>query len=318
MNNDNEELPPVEIQSPQILPKSENRCARSNLRRKGKKPRSRKGFKGFKKNTSEAIDLKLLVQQSMPTSTSFAEGPTTPSSSSATEGTATPSAAAAAAGIAEGTTTQTLSSVNSLNVSTKLKFRTIINKSSEKLKASSLFNKKYIGKTRAQTLRYGIRKLHGRQLISRRSYKLINSNELIKSLSSAAICSKCKNKQSKLQLYEISNKRAGLCESLQWVCSLCKHSTEFKTSTSSTPLSAYDVNIRSVYASQTLGRAGLVKFCNIMDLPPPVNSSPYNMIQSKLSETASQNATEVMKRAGIRLLNQVLSQNPDSIDFNDW
>ena len=46
-----------------------------------------------------------------------------------------------------------------------------------------------------------------------------------------------------------------------------------------TAVSAFDVNVRSVYVSQTMGLSELQKFCiyilYIMDLPDPVYSDSY-------------------------------------------
>ena len=55
----------------------------------------------------------------------------------------------------------------------------------------------------------------------------------------------------------------------------------FSTSSKSTLMRCYDVNVRSVYASQPIGRLGLSKMCGIMNLPKPITKKPYNKIQKK-------------------------------------
>ena len=59
----------------------------------------------------------------------------------------------------------------------------------------------------------------------------------------------------------------------------------------------FDVNIRSVHCSQTIGHAGLIKFCAGMDFPPPVNKSAYNRLQKMLSEKSLEQAEKVMRDA---------------------
>ena len=52
-------------------------------------------------------------------------------------------------------------------------------------------------------------------------------------------------------------------------------------------------------------RAGLVNFCNIMDLDQPVNKTPYNKIQNE-NETMLHKQTEIiMKEAASRLVLKV-------------
>ena len=126
---------------------------------------------------------------------------------------------------------------------TLVKYRGVMNKTKQK------------GKTRSQTTKFSRRKMKN---VKAENYKLINADMLVQSIQKAAICSICKNSESKLTLHEDLTSRAGLCESLSWQCNICKQYTYFKTSmrgSQSATLPAYDVNIRSVYASQTMGRA---------------------------------------------------------------
>jgi len=109
------------------------------------------------------------------------------------------------------------------------------------------------------------------------------------------------------------------CETLQWTCDSCQHSTTFQTSirglkgTSSIP--AYESNIRSVYGSQTSGRAGLSEMCSILNLPQPVRWTPYNNIQNKLSEVSVEHANQAMKEAGQRLFSYMLEKEPDNSEI---
>ena len=136
-----------------------------------------------------------------------------------------------------------------------------MNKTKHKLSRNSLFNTSYKGKIRSQTTKFSRRK---RKNVKAENYKLINADMLVQSIQKAAICSICKNSKSKLTLHEDLTSRAGLCESLSWQCNICKHYTYFKTGmrgSQSATLPAYDVNIRSVYASQTMqSRTGKILY----------------------------------------------------------
>lgn len=202
--------------------------------------------------------------------------------------------------------------------SSSLKYRKVTNRSSEKLK-NSLFSRLYIGKTRSQSRRYGVRRLHVKSKAS--CYKVMDAELLSSSILNAAICGHCKDLKSRLVLQQLPEKRAGLCETLQWECSACHHVTKFQTSKKgikgSMSIPAYDVNIRSVYGSQTIGRAGLSKFCNVMNIPPPIRPTPFNTIQNKLSEVALSNAEISMKEAGKNLFDSILKDNPENAEYSE-
>eukprot|EP00111_Clytia_hemisphaerica_P024371 TCONS_00071909-protein len=76
-------------------------------------------------------------------------------------------------------------------------------------------------------------------------------------------------------------------------------------------------NIRFVYGSQTVGRAGLSEFCNILNIPQPVWPTPYNNIQEKLSEVSVEHANQSMKEAGQRLFSYMLEKEPDNARINE-
>ena len=79
----------------------------------------------------------------------------------------------------------------------------------------------------------------------------------------------------------------------------------------------YETNLRSMYASQTMGRAGLVNFCNIMDLAQPVNKTPYNKIQNEIETMLHKQAEIIMKEAASRLILKVCEDDPSSIELNE-
>ena len=79
-------------------------------------------------------------------------------------------------------------------------------------------------------------------------------------------------------------------------------------------ISAFDINLRSTYASLSFGREGLAKFCGIMDLPPPVLMDSYNKLSKKLGEEYQKIAESSMKDAAIRLIDLTMVENPENID----
>ena len=108
--------------------------------------------------------------------------------------------------------------------------------------------------------------------------------------------------------------RRGLCESLTIQCKNCSSMYNFKTSPrSSNKILAYDINIRSIYASQQIGRAGLSKFCNILDLAQPVTDTLFTHIQNDILEFVSKNTEKIMKDAAQRLLSITLRDDPQNI-----
>ena len=70
---------------------------------------------------------------------------------------------------------------------------------------------------------------NSRQPIKANSNKIVSSEMLQDCISKAAICSKCKNPKSSLQLWQQDSKRAGLCEPLFLKCSICEEKTFVKT-----------------------------------------------------------------------------------------
>ena len=119
------------------------------------------------------------------------------------------------------------------------------------------------------------------------------------------MCSDCKSKNSIsiISVHEDPRFKYVLSEKLLFHCSDCnKYITSFNSSktTNSKLSSAYEINIRYVLASISIGRAGLSKFCSTMDLPPPVTPSCYNNILKKLSTCSAEQANNIMKESANR------------------
>ena len=73
---------------------------------------------------------------------------------------------------------------------------------------------------------------------------------------------------------------------------------------------AYDVNVRSTFASQMMGREGLSKFCSVMDLPPPITKAPYTRMMKAISSTAVIKAEAAMKDSANKLVRIGHNEHP--------
>ena len=62
-----------------------------------------------------------------------------------------------------------------------------------------------------------------------------------------------------------------------------------------------------------LERAGLSKFCNILDLLQPVTDTPFTHIKNDILEFVSKNTEKIMKDAAKRLLSITLRDDPQNI-----
>ena len=155
-----------------------------------------------------------------------------------------------------------------------------------------------------------------RQRVPAHGYKLQDANLLSDCISSAAICSSCRNPKSKLQLYQCDSQREGLAESLLLICSLCDKKTPLKTSKRLGGFGggAHEVNRRSVVASHKLGLAGLTDFCSRMNLSPPVTKKAYNDHLIQIEKAAVENATVQMQNAADRLFKRVERESPESVE----
>ena len=194
-------------------------------------------------------------------------------------------------------------------------YKKIVNKSREKMR-NSLFSKlqNLIGKTRQQKINVGVTKSSSKCAAA--GNKLIDSELLKKSLESAVICKHCRSRKSKMKLFQLPSARKGLAEHLILRCTCCGHENNFMSSRKSTlkekkSANAYDINIRSTYASQGMGQVGLGKFCGLLEMPPPVAKEAYNNLMTKISFVAVQNAEKVMKEAADRLLLICIEEDPE-------
>ena len=115
---------------------------------------------------------------------------------------------------------------------------------------------------------------------------------------------------SRIVILEDCKARKGLAQSLLFKCENCAAETSTYTSKKvNNGISAFDINLRSTYAS-----LGLAKFCGIMDLPPPVLMDSYNKLSKKLGEESQKIAESSMKDAAIRLIDLTMVENPENID----
>ena len=181
-------------------------------------------------------------------------------------------------------------------------YKKIINESKQKLKNSPFIRD--VGKTRRQK-----KKLSGDVVMMNKTkcvaegYKLIQMDLLQKCLQRAVkICKNCFSRRSKMELFHNPGSKKGLAEELIFKCNMCHHESKFMTSSKCTvnkkkSANAYNINVRSTYASQHMGLRGLEKFCGLLDLPRPTHKNAYNKIQKNISEVAVQNAEKAMKEA---------------------
>ena len=147
-------------------------------------------------------------------------------------------------------------------------------------------------------------------------FKLQGSSLLKECISSAAICSACRDPKSKLQLFQNNRLREGLAEHLYLECSICEAQTSLMTSKrlGGRGGGAHEVNRRAVLASPQMGHAGLSQFCAGMNLPPPVTKKAYNDHQIQIKSIAKDNAENLMKDAAKRLVDKVAMERPDDIE----
>ena len=69
--------------------------------------------------------------------------------------------------------------------------------------------------------------------------------------------------------------------------SYCQYEHTFESSKTG-PCKPYDINTRSVYASQTMGLNGLTDFCAKMGFTQPVTQKPFEKITRSLSATSTE------------------------------
>ena len=158
----------------------------------------------------------------------------------------------------------------------KRNFRKLSNRSADKINCNNTI---YVQQTKER--HYRRRLVTNSGYIPSKGYKLIDGTILNQILSEFSRCIKCKSKGLAFEefagIQHGRSGKSGLAESVRLSCKNCKYVKHFKTS-SYIPKRGYEVNMRAVYASQSIGRAGLVRFCGIMDLPKPLCKKSYNNI----------------------------------------
>ena len=101
-------------------------------------------------------------------------------------------------------------------------------------------------------------------------------------------------------------------------CNTYHESTPFLTTTSVTQRgTSYDINRRAVYHAIETGGGyeGLATFCSIMNMPCLTKTAYYKQVDNIL-EALEDEAKEEMRKAGERLRQHILDENPDK-DEND-
>ena len=144
---------------------------------------------------------------------------------------------------------------------------------------------------------------NSRQPIKAHSNKIVS--EMLKDCSSkAAICNKCKNPRSSLQLWQQDSKRAGLSESLFLKCSICEEKTFVKTSKCVSEENRHaEINMKVVQAGLLTGNglSSLQRICTTLNLPQPPTSNSYNEILKRVAEASCSEAHGCLMRAGENL-----------------
>ena len=193
-------------------------------------------------------------------------------------------------------------------------FKELPNRSAEKLLIESNKSEESLVNTRSSSVR-----LRDSRIVKAQGFKLFDSSQLEAAFNSACVCRVCKKKRGKLELFGQPKKRKGLSESLIIRCTACKAETEVRTSKtiilSSQPIP--EVNIRSVYASQSMGHSGLTQFCGIMNMPPPVNQGPYNKINKHVFLKAKEKTELVLKEAANHLITITHEESPHDVHIMD-
>ena len=185
-------------------------------------------------------------------------------------------------------------------------FKKLKNRSAEKLKRSPL-----------NTLPF-VKKKAVRQVKSKpKGFKIQDQQLLANCITKAAICSSCKKPDSRLVLYEEKGKRQGLAEKLFLECSLCQATAELETSSKSKSNLVSEVNLRSVYAAQSYGLAGLRKFCTIMNLPPPVTNKSFYSISKMINKECKKRADANMRSAANRIIDLTKKSCPENVEVTE-
>ena len=107
------------------------------------------------------------------------------------------------------------------------------------------------------------------------------------------------------------SKRHGLCNSMYFECTLCKHRVYLETSEKSGHVA--DVNRRAAFAASEvgLGREGLSVICEIMNLPQPVSDSNFQDRNQAIQDATIKCVNSNMQEAANELRKKIMDKNPE-------
>ena len=141
-------------------------------------------------------------------------------------------------------------------------------------------------------------------------YEITDFNLLNACLESAALCRSWKNPKGKLFIRRHQSASYGLANKFEIACSTCNFIANFFSSERlSSSTKKFDINIRSVYASQTIGHTGLSEFCSTMGLSQPVNKNSYQEISSEICTHSTNLANQLTKESAKKLIQQQYGEN---------
>ena len=146
-------------------------------------------------------------------------------------------------------------------------YKGIVNKSKEKLKHSLYYQN--LGRRRSQRRKFCGNTRKDKNKVKSNGYKLIDVELLQKSSELAVICKHCKRHKSKMDFFNVPSSKKGLSEQLILRCSCCGHENKFMNSRKCVvnrkkSANAYEINVRTTYASQTMGHRELERFCGFL------------------------------------------------------
>ena len=120
---------------------------------------------------------------------------------------------------------------------------------------------------------------------------------------------KCKGGH--IKVVDDYSKRHGLCNSMYFECTLCKHRVYLETSEKSGHVA--DVNRRAAFAASEvgLGREGLSVICEIMNLPQPVSDSNFQDHSQAIHDATIKCVNSNMQEAANELRKKIMDENPE-------
>ena len=175
-----------------------------------------------------------------------------------------------------------------------------LSKSEEKLKRNCPLTEIETNEvlTRSKTIKLG--RSHTTQTTTTKIHdnKLVDSTLPQNFLFNSAVCSSCKNKRSKLELWQDNSRRQGLKETLFSKCTHCGTMVSFDTSNIS-QTKHIEVNVRLVQAGLVTGNglSSLQKLCGILNLPKFLTTKNYNKILKHLAKESIKGTETVMKKS---------------------